>query len=122
MVYQLELRAPAERVRFRGRRLGDMSIEQEETARKECVMAHLKVGVENGTDIEIYYEDHGSGRPVILIHGYPLNGRSWERQQRELLAAGYRAIYYHPGGLGLSRAPTNGYDYVKLAPYPVVLL
>jgi non-heme chloroperoxidase len=51
-------------------------------------MAHLKVGVENDTDIEIYYEDHGSGPPVVLIHGYPLNGRSWERQERELLAAG----------------------------------
>jgi hypothetical protein len=54
-------------------------------------MPRVKVGVENGTDIEIYYEDHGSGRPVVLIHGYPLNGRSWERQERELLAAGYRA-------------------------------
>ena len=44
-------------------------------------MARVKVGVENGTDIEIYYEDHGDGRPVVLIHGYPLNGRSWERQR-----------------------------------------
>src|SRR5258705_12565552 len=111
MVYQLELRAPAERVRFRGRRLGDMSIEQEETARKECVMAHLKVGVENGTDIEIYYEDHGSGRPVILIHGYPLNGRSWERQQRELLAAGDRALKPNRGARRPSTQPTSGYEH-----------
>jgi non-heme chloroperoxidase len=78
-------------------------------------MARVKVGVENGTDIEIYYEDHGSGRPVVLIHGYPLNGRSWERQQRELLAAGYRAINYDRRGFGLSSQPTTGYDYDTFA-------
>ena len=78
-------------------------------------MAHLKVGVENGNDIEIYYEDHGSGRPVVLIHGYPLNGRSWERQQRELLAAGYRTINYDRRGFGLSSQPTTGYDYDTFA-------
>ena len=78
-------------------------------------MAHLKVGVENGTDIEIYYEDRGSGRPIVLIHGYPLNGRSWERQQRELLAAGYRAINYDRRGFGLSSQPTTGYDYDTFA-------
>ncbi len=78
-------------------------------------MARLKVGVENGTDIEIYYEDHGNGRPVVLIHGYPLNGRSWERQQRELLAAGFRAINYDRRGFGLSSQPTTGYDYDTFA-------
>ena len=78
-------------------------------------MARVKVGVENSTDIEIYYEDHGSGRPVVLIHGYPLNGRSWERQQRELLAAGYRAINYDRRGFGLSSQPTTGYDYDTFA-------
>ena len=78
-------------------------------------MARVKVGVENGTDIEIYYEDHGDGRPVVLIHGYPLNGRSWERQQRELLAAGYRAINYDRRGFGLSSQPTTGYDYDTFA-------
>ena len=78
-------------------------------------MARVKVGVENGTDIEIYYEDHGGGRPVILIHGYPLNGRSWERQQRELLAAGYRAINYDRRGFGLSSQPATGYDYDTFA-------
>ena len=78
-------------------------------------MARVKVGVENGTDIEIYYEDHGGGRPVVLIHGYPLNGRSWERQQRELLAAGYRAINYDRRGFGLSSQPTTGYDYDTFA-------
>jgi pimeloyl-ACP methyl ester carboxylesterase len=63
-------------------------------------MPRLTVGSENGTDVEIYYEDHGEGQPVVLIHGYPLNGRSWERQQRELLAAGYRAINYDRRGFG----------------------
>jgi non-heme chloroperoxidase len=78
-------------------------------------MARVKVGVENGTDIEIYYEDHGSGRPVVLIHGYPLNGRSWERQERELLAAGFRAINYDRRGFGRSSQPTTGYDYDTFA-------
>jgi non-heme chloroperoxidase len=78
-------------------------------------MARVKVGVENGTDIEIYYEDHGSGRPIVLIHGYPLNGRSWERQQRELLAAGFRTINYDRRGFGLSSQPTTGYDYDTFA-------
>ncbi len=78
-------------------------------------MARVKVGVENGTDIEIYFEDHGNGRPVVLIHGYPLNGRSWERQQRELLAAGFRAINYDRRGFGLSSQPTTGYDYDTFA-------
>jgi pimeloyl-ACP methyl ester carboxylesterase len=57
-------------------------------------MSYLTVGVENGADIEIYYEDHGSGQPVVLVHGYPLDGHSWERQERALLAAGYRVITY----------------------------
>jgi len=78
-------------------------------------MARVKLGVENGTDIELYYEDHGGGRPVVLIHGYPLNGRSWERQQRELLAAGYRAINYDRRGFGLSSQPATGYDYDTFA-------
>jgi non-heme chloroperoxidase len=78
-------------------------------------MAHVKVGAENGTDIKIYYEDHGNGRPVVLIHGYPLNGRSWERQQRELLAAGFRTIDYDRRGFGLSSQPTIGYDYDTFA-------
>src|SRR6266481_201414 len=85
-------------------------------------MARVKVGVENGTDIEIYYEDHGSGRPVVLIHGYPLNGRSWERQQPELRAAGYRAINYDRRGFGLSSQPTTGYDYDTFAADLDVLL
>jgi non-heme chloroperoxidase len=74
-------------------------------------MATVTVGSENGNDIDLYFEDHGSGPPVVLIHGYPLNGRSWERQERALLAAGYRVINYDRRGFGLSSQPTIGYDY-----------
>jgi non-heme chloroperoxidase len=78
-------------------------------------LARISVGTENSDDIEIYYEDHGSGQPVVLIHGYPLNGRSWERQERALLAAGYRVINYDRRGFGLSSQPTVGYDYDTFA-------
>jgi non-heme chloroperoxidase len=78
-------------------------------------MPHVVVGTENQTDIEIYYEDHGAGQPVLLIHGYPLNGRSWERQERVLLEAGYRAINYDRRGFGNSSKPTTGYDYDTFA-------
>ncbi|MEV6338510.1 alpha/beta hydrolase [Nocardia vinacea] len=74
-------------------------------------MAKLTVGRENSDTIEIYYEDHGAGRPVVLIHGYPLNGASWEKQQRVLLDAGYRVITYDRRGFGNSSHPTVGYDY-----------
>ena len=74
-------------------------------------MAYVTVGTENGTDIQIYYEDHGSGRPVVLIHGYPLNGHSWERQERVLRAAGFRVITYDRRGFGRSSQPATGYDY-----------
>jgi non-heme chloroperoxidase len=78
-------------------------------------MATVTVGSENGNDIDLYFEDHGSGPPVVLIHGYPVNGRSWERQERALLAAGYRAINYDRRGFGLSSQPTVGYDYDTFA-------
>jgi non-heme chloroperoxidase len=78
-------------------------------------MPSVVVGAENGQDVEIYFEDHGTGQPVVLIHGYPLNGRSWERQQRALLAAGYRVINYDRRGFGLSSQPTSGYDYDTFA-------
>jgi non-heme chloroperoxidase len=78
-------------------------------------MPYITVGKENSGSIELYYEDHGSGQPVVLIHGYPLNGRSWERQERALLAAGYRVIAYDRRGFGLSSQPTIGYDYDTFA-------
>ncbi len=78
-------------------------------------MAYLKVGEENNTDIELYYEDHGSGKPVLLIHGWPLSGASWERQVAALIASGHRVITYDRRGFGRSSQPTAGYDYDTLA-------
>ena len=78
-------------------------------------MPHVTVGAENDAPIEIHYEDHGSGHPIVLIHGYPLNGNSWERQERELLAHGYRVISYDRRGFGRSSQPTLGYDYDTFA-------
>lgn len=74
-------------------------------------MPRIKVGTENDSPIEIHYEDHGAGQPVVLIHGYPLNGNSWERQERALLDAGYRCVSYDRRGFGRSSQPTVGYDY-----------
>jgi non-heme chloroperoxidase len=74
-------------------------------------MPFVTVGTENGSDIQLYYEDHGSGQPVILIHGYPLNGHSWERQEHALLDSGYRTIAYDRRGFGQSSQPVTGYDY-----------
>lgn len=78
-------------------------------------MPYVKVGEENSGNIEIYYEDHGSGKPVVLVHGYPLSGRSWERQTTALLNAGYRVITYDRRGFGKSSQPISGYDYDTLA-------
>jgi non-heme chloroperoxidase len=78
-------------------------------------MAYIKVGTENSTDIELYYEDHGAGQTVVLMHGYPLDGSSWEKQTRALLAAGYRVITYDRRGFGQSSKPTEGYDYDTFA-------
>lgn len=78
-------------------------------------MAHLTVGTENSTDIELYYEDHGTGRPVVLIHGYPLDGASWEKQTTALLDAGYRVITYDRRGFGRSSKVRTGYDYDTFA-------
>jgi non-heme chloroperoxidase len=78
-------------------------------------MPHVKVGTENDTDIKIYYEDHGSGQPIVLIHGYPLNSDSWERQEPALLSAGYRVIRYDRRGFGNSSRPTTGFDYDTFA-------
>src|SRR6516165_384694 len=78
-------------------------------------MPFVKVGAENSADIKIHYNDHGSGSPIVLIHGYPLDGNSWERQERELLAAGFRCISYDRRGFGRSSQPTTGYDYDTFA-------
>lgn len=78
-------------------------------------MPYVTVGEENSAPIEIYYEDHGKGRPVVLIHGFPLSGRAWERQERALLAAGHRVITYDRRGFGRSGRPTTGYDYDTFA-------
>jgi non-heme chloroperoxidase len=75
----------------------------------------VKVGTENSADIEIHYRDHGSGKPIVLIHGYPLDGNSWERQEWALLQAGYRCISYDRRGFGKSSQPTTGYDYDTFA-------
>src|SRR5258705_9554031 len=78
-------------------------------------MPRITVGTQNSAPIEIHYEDHGSGQPVVLIHGYPLNGASWEKQERVLLQAGYRVITYDRRGFGKSSQPTVGYDYDTFA-------
>jgi non-heme chloroperoxidase len=78
-------------------------------------MPHVTVATENNAPIDIYFEDHGSGQPIVLIHGYPLNGNSWERQERDLLAHGYRVISYDRRGFGRSSQPTVGYDYDTFA-------
>src|SRR5262244_3539395 len=78
-------------------------------------MPYLPVGKENSGNIELYYEDHGSGKPVVLIHGYPLSGASWEKQVPVLLNAGHRVITYDRRGFGRSSQPTSGYDYDTFA-------
>jgi non-heme chloroperoxidase len=74
-------------------------------------MPRITVGTENSAPIEIHYEDHGSGRPIVLIHGYPLDGNSWERQEPALIANGFRVISYDRRGFGRSSQPTTGHDY-----------
>jgi len=75
----------------------------------------IKVGQENSTPIEVYYEDHGFGAPVVLIHGWPLSGASWEKQTAALLSAGHRVITYDRRGFGKSSQPAVGYNYDTLA-------
>ena len=78
-------------------------------------MAYLTVGTENSADIDLYYTDQGSGQPVVLIHGFPLNGESWGKQQAALLDAGYRVIAYDRRGFGASSKTASGYDYDTFA-------
>lgn len=74
-------------------------------------MPFISVGVENAIDIDLYFEDHGCGQPVVLVDGYPPDGHAWEKQIPALLAAGYRVITYHRRGFGRSDLATIGYDY-----------
>lgn len=78
-------------------------------------MPYVTVGKENSSSIDLYYEDHGSGQPVVLIHGYPLSGASWEKQMPVLLNARYRVITYDRRGFGKSSQPTEGYNYDTFA-------
>jgi pimeloyl-ACP methyl ester carboxylesterase len=78
-------------------------------------MPYVTVGQENSAGIEIHYEDHGAGQPVVLIHGYPLSGRAWDKQVPALLDAGYRVITYDRRGFGRSSQPATGYDYDTFA-------
>src|SRR6266478_4445014 len=82
---------------------------------RDAVSSRIKVGQENSTPIEVYYEDHGSGSPVVLIHGWPLSGASWEKQTAALLAAGHRVITYDRRGFGKSSQPVVGYNYDTFA-------
>ncbi len=77
--------------------------------------SYIEVGQENSTPIEVYYEDHGSGSPVVLIHGWPLSGASWGKQTAALLSAGHRVITYDRRGFGRSSQPAVGYNYDTLA-------
>ena len=78
-------------------------------------MPSLTIATENDAPIEIHYEDHGSGQPVVLIHGYPLSGRAWDKQVPVLLEAGHRVITYDRRGFGHSSQPVVGYDYDTFA-------
>ena len=78
-------------------------------------MTLLAVGTDNNTPVELHYEDYGTGRPVVLIHGWPLSGRSWENQVPALIEAGYRVITYDRRGFGTSSQPWGGYDYDTFA-------
>jgi pimeloyl-ACP methyl ester carboxylesterase len=78
-------------------------------------MPYITVGKENSGNIDLYYEDHGSGKPIVLIHGYPLSGASWEKQVPALLEAGHRVITYDRRGFGKSSQPTTGYNYDTFA-------
>lgn len=78
-------------------------------------MAYITVGTENSVDVELFYTDQGTGEPVVLIHGFPLNGESWGKQQKALLDAGYRVIAYDRRGFGASTKTASGSDYDTFA-------
>src|SRR5206468_3205792 len=83
--------------------------------RRAATMSLVTIGQENGHDIELYFEDHGIGQPVVLIHGYPLDGRAWEKQEHALLDAGYRVVTYDRRGFGSSSHTSIGFDYNTFA-------
>src|SRR6201996_9315817 len=101
------------------RRTGDLQrcpgFPGQSNATKRSAMPYVTVGHENSGSIDLYYEDHGSGAPVVLIHGYPLSGRAWDKQVPALLEAGRRVIAYDRRGFGRSSQPTAGYDYDTFA-------
>ena len=78
-------------------------------------MPKLQVATEGKQPVELHYEDYGAGKPVVLIHGWPLSGRSWEAQLPALIGAGYRVIAYDRRGFGASSQPWSGYDYDTFA-------
>lgn len=88
---------------------------RDQMSKGEHSVGTIKVGRENSNDIELHYEDHGAGRPVVLIHGYPLSGASWEKQVPALLDAGHRVITYDRRGFSKSSQPTAGYNYDTFA-------
>src|SRR5271166_2796529 len=92
------------------------------TSKESSPMSSVKVGRENSTPIDLYYEDYGSGPPVVLIHGWPLNGDAWEKQTAALLAPGHRVITYDRRGFGRSSKPAAGYNYDTFAADLDVLL
>jgi non-heme chloroperoxidase len=98
------------------------TVSSAETRKEANPMSYMKVGQENAQPIEIYYEDHGAGSPVVLIHGWPLNGDAWEKQTAALLAAGHRVITYDRRGFGRSSKPGIGYNYDTFAADLNVLL
>jgi len=77
-------------------------------------MPIINVGKENSGPIDLHYQDHGTGKPVVLIHGWPLSGRSWEKQVPALIQAGFRVITYDRRGFGESSKPWSGYNYDTL--------
>jgi non-heme chloroperoxidase len=99
----------------RGEMSGESLPSTHPETRREAMSSYIKVGQENSTPIEVYYEDHGSGSPVVLIHGWPLSGASWEKQTAALLAADHRVITYDRRGFGRSSKPAVGYNYDTFA-------
>jgi non-heme chloroperoxidase len=78
-------------------------------------MPYITVGAENSGPVDLYYEDHGAGQPVVLIHGFPLSAAAWEKQIPVLLGAGFRTIAYDRRGFGKSSQPVTGYEYNTFA-------